>query len=83
MLVKPKLKWHLAFFQYAQTVFMNLKLKSDWFMFRLLLLVNAILICVILLMHVNIKHTGCINDAEKTVRSLSGEAVNSVTIKLM
>ena len=52
-------------------------------MFRLLLLVNAILICVILLMHVNIKHTGCINDAEKTVRSLSGEAVNSVTIKLM
>ncbi len=52
-------------------------------MLRLLLLINAVLICAILLMHNRIQHSGKIDNSERNIRSLSVDAVNSITIKLM
>ena len=67
----------------AQRVFMHYEVKSNGFMLRLLLLINAVLICAILLMHNRIQHSINTNDSTRNIKSLSVDAVNSITIKLM
>jgi hypothetical protein len=52
-------------------------------MLRLLLLINAVLICAILLMHNRIQHSNSTEDSNRNIKSLSVDAVNSITIKLM
>ena len=67
----------------AQRFFMHLELKSNGLMLRLLLLINAVLICAILLMHNRIQHSNNTDDSNRNIKSLSVDAVNSITIKLM
>jgi len=67
----------------AQRFFMHLELKSNGFMLRLLLLVNAVLICAILLMHNRIQHSNNTEGSNRNIKSLGVDAVNSITIKLM
>ena len=63
---------------------MSNKLKSNWFMLRLLLLINAILIGVIFFTLRNVKHEPKNSDcSESNVRSLSTDALNAIAIKLM
>ena len=53
-------------------------------MLRLLLLVNAALICMIILMHTGTRHNN--NKAkvpDSCAKKLNVDAVNSITIKLM
>jgi hypothetical protein len=67
----------------AQRFFMHFQLKSNGFMLRLLLLINAVLICAILLMHNRIQHSTNTEGSNRNIKSLSVDAVNSITIKLM
>ena len=67
----------------AQRFFMHFELKSNGFMLRLLLLINAVLICAILLMHNRIQHSNGAGDSHKNIKTFSVDAVNSITIKLM
>ena len=67
----------------AQRIFMHSELKSNGFMLRLLLLINAVLICAILVMHNRIEHSNSADNSHKNIKSLSVDAVNSITIKLM
>lgn len=67
----------------AQRFFMHSEVKNNGFMLRLLLLINAVLICAILLMHNRIQHSNDTDDCSRSIKSLSVDAVNSITIKLM
>jgi hypothetical protein len=67
----------------AQRFFMHFEIKSNGFMLRLLLLMNAVLICAILLMHNRVQHVNKTEDSNRNIKSLSVDAVNSITIKLM
>ena len=67
----------------AQRFFMHSETKSNGFMLRLLLLINAVLICAILLMHNRIQHSNNTDDSNRNIKNLSVDAVNSITIKLM
>ena len=67
----------------AQRFFMRLELRNNGFMLKLLLLINAVLICAILLMHNRIQHSNNTEDSTRNIKSLSVDAVNSITIKLM
>ncbi len=80
---QQKIKMALCFLCISTNIFMSADLKNNWFMLRLLLLINAILICVILLMHNTIQHSNNDKDSERSIKDLSVDAVNSITIKLM
>jgi hypothetical protein len=67
----------------AQRIFMHVELKNNGFMLRLLLFINAVLICAILLMHTRIEHSMNADDSHKNIKTFSVDAVNSITIKLM
>jgi hypothetical protein len=63
---------------------MQKKFKNSLFMLRLLLFINAALICMIILMHSGSKQH--INKKESDsccAKKLGFDAVNSITIKLM
>lgn len=68
----------------AQQIFMSSGLRNHWFMLRLLLLINAVLICVIFFLLRDVKHQPKNSDcSESNIRSLGTDALNSISIKLM
>ncbi len=63
---------------------MKNELKSNWFTLRLLLIINVVLIGAMFFMLRDIKHQPKRSDcSESKIRSLSTDALNSISIKLM
>jgi hypothetical protein len=67
----------------AQRFFMKTKKENYWFMFKVLLLVNVILIAVIAMANSNTRHAEKTKDPCCKTRKINADILNSVTVKLM
>jgi uncharacterized protein (UPF0333 family) len=62
---------------------MQTKKESFWFMFRMLLLMNVVLVTVIALAHPNTKNSAQKQESCSSTKKVSADVLNSVTVKLM
>ena len=67
----------------AQSFFMQTKKENFWFMFRLLLLMNAALITAIVLAHPGIKNQKLKEEPCSAAKKINADVLNSITVKLM
>jgi hypothetical protein len=67
----------------AQRNFMNTKKQSYWFAFRLLLLMNVVLITVIVLAHPRAKTAETKEESCSSAKKIKAEAINAITVRLM
>jgi hypothetical protein len=68
--------WH-------KEIFMNAKKENYWFIFRLLLLMNVVLITVIVLAHPRTKVAETKQESCSSVKKIRAEAFNAITVRLM
>jgi len=76
-------KWHFAFFANGTKFFMKAKKENYWFMFRVLLLANVVLIAVIVFAHSGPKQPRCKTAPCSGVKRINADILNSVMVKLM
>jgi len=62
---------------------MQTKKESFWFMFRMLLLMNVVLVTVIALAHSNTKNSVQKQEPCSSTRKVNADVLNSITVKLM
>jgi len=62
---------------------MQAKKGNYWFMFKMLLLINVVLITVIILAHSNAKHCKNMKEPCSSAKKINADILNSVTVKLM
>jgi hypothetical protein len=62
---------------------MKAKKENYWFMFRLLLLLNVVLITVIVLAHSNTKSTSQKPEPCSSAKKINADVLNAITVKLM
>jgi len=67
----------------AQSFFMKAKKENYWFMFRVLLLANVVLIAVIVFAHSGPKQPRCKTAPCSGVKRINADILNSVMVKLM
>ena len=67
----------------AQRFCMRLKIKNNWTIITLLLIVNLGLISSILLFHSKDKTGRSCEECSQSKKSFNADALNSITIKLM
>ena len=67
----------------AQRFYMKAKKENYWFMFKVLLLVNVILIAVIAMASSNTKQPRNTKEPCCKTRKINADILNSVTVKLM